>query len=136
MFLRLLIPIFFFNSSNLTFFKGLVTISASCNYDLQYASSSFPLLTWSLKKWHLLYMCLLQPWHTWWFSISITDLLSKNNLIFLGSMILSSLSNISIHVVWLAAYDATMYSNSQDDKTTMLCFLEIKEIGAPQIMNM
>lgn len=136
MFSRLLIPVLLFNLSNLTFFTGLVSMSASWHFVLQCSSSRFPLLTWSLRKWYLLFMCLLQPWHTGWFARSIADLLSTNIFIFLGSINLSSSSNISIHATWHDAYDVVTYSASQDDKSTMFCFLQLHEIGVPSIMNM
>lgn len=136
MYLRLLIPMFLFNLLNLTFFKGLVSISYSCHFVLQRSRSIFFLFTISLRKWHVPSMCLLRPWHIRWFFKSIAHLLSTNKFIFLGFMILSSSSIISIITAWHAAYDATTYSTSQYDKARMFCFLELQEIRAPSIMNM
>lgn len=119
----LLIPMSFFNSLDLTFFRGLLSMSASCLYVLQCPSSSFPLITWSIKKWYLISMCLLQPWYTGWLTRLIVDLLSTNNFSFLDSIILNSSSNIPIHATWHATYDATMYSTSHDDKATMFASL-------------
>lgn len=132
---KLLIPMSLFNLSNLTFFKGFMSMSVSCHFVLQCLSLSFPLLTWSLGKRYLIYMRLLRPWHTGWFVRSIEDLSSPNNFNFLGSIILSFSSNISINVAWHIAYDAATYSIMHDDKVTMFFFLELHEIEAPSIMN-
>jgi len=88
-----------------------------------------PLLTWSLRKWNLVFICLLLQWDIGFLAKYIVDLLSTSNSTECASETFNSFKNDNNHKAWNFSEHVDMYSSSQLDKATTICFLEFYEIG-------
>ena len=102
------------NFAKFSYFKGLVKTSATWSLVLQYTSSNLPLLTWSLRKWYLVSMCLLFPWEIGFFDKLMADLLSTyicTSLLYCNFISLSKAFN---HKLWQAGSADPIYLASQE----------------------
>jgi len=67
----------------------------------------------------------------WFLARSIADLLSTSNSTVSSLNIFNSLSKAVSHSAWQAAEQAAMYSASQVERATTVCFFELQDIGDP-----
>ena len=113
-------------AQNLCSSSGLVKISACCLSVLTWLKAISPLVSWSLRKWCLMSMCLVLEWFTWLFASLIALSLSHKSRILLNLQP-KSLKVNRIQSSCAQQVPAATYSASAVDRATEFYFLELQD---------
>ena len=104
----------------------IMKISASCFSVITWRILISPLVSWSLKKWWRMSMCLVLEWLTGLFASLMALLLSHNNGI-LVKRHPKSRRVCLIQSSWAQHALVAMYSASAVERATQFCFLELQD---------
>ena len=113
-------------AQNLDSSRGFVKISASCFSVLTWRISISPLVSWSLKKWCQMSMCLVLEWLTGLFASLMALSWSHNNGI-LVKWHPKSWRVCLIQSSWAQHAPAATYLASAVERATQFCFLELQD---------
>ena len=120
-------PNSFLKKKNLSFGRGFVNISASCNFVSMNFTSQSPLFTWSLMKWWRISMCLVLECWIWFLVRFIALVLSQSR----GTSLIFNPKSASCYLsqsICAQQLLATMYSASAVERATQACFLLCQEM--------
>ena len=115
-------PSILLNNSNFTRARGLVKISAILSQVLQYSTMISFDCSFSLTKWNWVSICLVFLWNTGLYAslmvLWLSVLMEVEFFCSSPASLRSLLNHITSHV---AAHNA-WYSDSHEDKATLICF--------------
>ena len=111
-----MIPSFWHRYSNCVFGKVLVNISAKCFVEEMKINWTTLFVTYSLKKWYLIGMCLVLEWRTGFLDTVMALVLSQWRGMGSSYFISKSASVWIIQRICVQQVAATMYSASAMDK--------------------
>ena len=113
-------------AQNLDSSRGFVKISASCFSVLTWWILISPLVSWSLKKWCRMSMCLVLEWLTGLFASFMALSLSYNN----GILVKRHPKSRRVCLIqsnWAQHAPTATYSASAVESATQFCFLELQD---------
>ena len=113
-------------AQNLDSLRGFVKISASCISVLTWWISISPLVSWSLKKWCWMSMCLVLEWLTGLLASFMALSLSHKS----GILVKRHPKSWRVYLIqsgWAQHAPTATYSASTVERATQFCFLELQD---------
>ena len=111
--------------------SGLVMRSAIWSWVETWATWSAPAWTYSLTKWKSRDICFILECKTGFEHKYVAPILSQNKIGLIDWVTCNSLRRFWSHIIFDVAAATALYSASVKDLATVLCFLELHEIGFP-----